>query len=432
MEVVAGGPAGGAHIAHHIPLLYGLALLAADAAHMGVEGAGAVAVGDDYIVAVGPAAAGALGGVDNHTALGGIDVGAGGGGDVDAGVVARLAGDGVDAPAGQGGNGIISPRQGPQVARLAGHVGDLGGVLPLLGLDLGVQGLGGLVQLLLHLLQQVLMGADFGDELVHLVLLGLQLVLGGHLLGLGRLLLRLGILQGGAVVRHLLLEGHQTVDHLVVILDDLLDHHVVVQQLGEIAGRKQDGPVGGLSLLLHVPHPPAEQVKLGLLVGFCLLQLHRLLGNELVIHGNLLVDVGNLLADQVDLVLQQLLFLQGAALVRLDRLQLGLNVFFLLGQLSGVPLQGVDLRLGDGGGLKHHPRPRQGQEHGQCQQQHNSAAQQPALFHSDSSFSVGQKDVCQNGQHHQQRQKSGQNGHEQLLSFLPLHNRDLPNILLDL
>ena len=66
MEVVAGGPAGGAHIAHHIPLLHGLALLAADAAHMGVEGAGAVAVGDDHIVAIRPTAAGALGCVNDH------------------------------------------------------------------------------------------------------------------------------------------------------------------------------------------------------------------------------------------------------------------------------------------------------------------------------------------------------------------------------
>ena len=251
-------------------------------------------------------------------------------------------------------------------------------------------------------------------------------------MGLGLLLLRLGLLQNGAVVGNLLLEGHQAVDHLVIILDDLLDHHVVVQQFGEIAGGEQNGPVGGLPLLLHVPHPPAEQVKLGLLVGLCLLQLRRLLGDKLVIHGDLLVDVGNLLADQVDLILQQLLFLQGVALVRLNGLQLGLNVLFLLGQLSGAPLQGVDLRLGDGGGLKHHARPRQGQEYDQRQQQHSGAAQQPALFHPDSSFSVGQKDVCQKGQHHQQRQKSGQNGHEQLLSFLPLHNRNLPNIILDL
>ena len=327
------------------------------------------------MLAVGPAGAAAQLGGGDHPALGGVDGGTLGGRDINAGVVLGLVGKGVLPVAIERGQGVLSGGQRPQEAGLADHILDLVGVLLLLPLDLRVQVVGRLFQLGLHLLQLILPGADLPDKLIDLVFLLLQLLLDGNLLLLGLLLLALGLLQSSPVRRHLGLEGLQVLHHLVVILDDLLDHHVVVQKLGKAAGGKQNGPVGDLPLLLHLPHPAAKEVELSGLVGLGLTQLLRLFGDQLVVHGNLLVDVVDLLADDLNLTLDQLLFIDGGVFVRLDGLQLVLDVLALAGQVVGVPLQRVDLRLGHGGGLQHRPRSGQGEQKRQDQEQPRRPAQ---------------------------------------------------------
>lgn len=236
----------------------------------------------------------------------------------------------------QGGQ-VVPAGQRPQEARFAGHVGDLAGQLLLRRPDLRVRGVGRRLELGLRRLHLALLAADLSDQGVHLGLLGFQLRLGRLLLRFGVLLLLAGGLQGCFIRLDLLPDGDELVHHLVVIVHDLFHHHGVVQQVGKIIGAEQDGPVGDLSLLLHLPHPLAEQLVLGPFLFLRRRQLRLLLGDELVILGDLCRDIVDLRLGGVDLLLQQGLLVQGLALVRLDGLQLLLQLRPLLLQGGGVP-----------------------------------------------------------------------------------------------
>ena len=203
----------------------------------------------------------------------------------------------------QGGQ-VVPAGQGPQEARLAGHVGDLAGQFLLRRPDLRVRRVGRRLELGLRRLHLALLAADLRDQGVHLGLLGLQLRLGRLLLCLGVLLLLAGSLQGRFVGLDLLPDGNELIHHLVVIVHDLFHHHGVVQQVGKIVGAEQDGPVGDLPLLLHLPHPLAEQLVLGPFLLLRRRQLCLLLGDELVILGDLGRNVVDLRLGRIDLLLQ--------------------------------------------------------------------------------------------------------------------------------
>ena len=70
-------------------------------------------------------------------------------------------------------------------------------------------------------------------------------------------------------------------------------------------------------MLLHVPHPLAEQLILGLLLRLCLTELLLLLGDELVVFGDLGGNGIDLRLGGVDLLLQQGLALHGVGLILL-------------------------------------------------------------------------------------------------------------------
>ena len=216
------------------------------------------------------------------------------------------------------------PRQGPQEAGLALHTRYLGGHLLLFSSDLRIQSIGGLLQLCLHGLQLILLGADLANELIYFCLLGLPLLLGGLLLLAGFLLGGFGLLQFSLVHLYLLPDGNQVVHDLVIILHDLFHHHEVVQQIAEVSGGKQDGPVGHLALLLHIANTAAEQIVLLRLVRLRLGQLHLLLLDELAVFLDLSSHVVYFFLNHVDLPLDQVLLLLGGVLVRPNVLQLGL------------------------------------------------------------------------------------------------------------
>ena len=337
---------------------------------MGVQGGDAVVMLDHHIVAIGVV----VGGDGHHTAPGGEDGRALGRGDVGAGVVARQAGNGVDAGAEGGGDFIASgDRPLPAGARVEADLprGDLGLDLLLLFDDLGfdfflfpLQGVpAGLVLRLLAL--------NLLDQGGGVRLLGIQLLLLCHQrvpLGLlvGPAGLQLGLLRLDALA-----QGGQIVHDLVVGLHDLTDKGGPVQQVGEVGRVKEDGPVGDRSRLLHGPHPLAEQLVLDFFLGLGILQLGLLIRNEGVVLGNDGLGALNLLDLGGNLPVQQAFLLQGLGLVSGDGFELPVQVLDLGGQVSLLLLVFPDLLLqlrgvGRLGGLQHHGE--HGQEHHQGQE----------------------------------------------------------------
>ena len=222
----------------------------------------------------------------------------------------------MDAPGKQRGQVIIS-RQRPHKTGFADHVVNLGGQLPLGGGDLCVGGVGGGLEFGLLRLQLVLLSGQLVDEGAHLRLLRFQVCLRRLLFLFGGLLGLTGGFQLRLVLLNLLPQGNELVHDLVVIVHDLLHHHGVVQQVRKVLGGEQDGPVGDLPLLLHIPHPLAEQLVLGLLLRLRLAELLLLLGNELIVFGDLGGNGIDLRLGGVDLLLQQGLALHGVGLILL-------------------------------------------------------------------------------------------------------------------
>ena len=231
---------------------------------MRVEGGISVAVGNLDIVSV-DAAVAHLG---DDARLGRADRRAAGGGDVGAGVVAPLAGDGVIAPV-EGGGDVGAPGQGPVPLAVLGRQG--GQLLLVLFLRRGKLLVKALV-LLLQACERALilpLGAlDLLDEPGNLRLLDLQLGPVGLLLRLELLLGAQVRLQLGFRLRQLIAGRGEGLNDAVVIVHHLGDHHGIVQQLGKGGGGEQDGQVGHAARLLHVPHLAAEE---GVLVGLLLL-----------------------------------------------------------------------------------------------------------------------------------------------------------------
>ena len=100
VAVVAGGAAGGAHLGDGLALVDLVAGRNQDAGAVAVVGLLAVAVIHNDQIAVAPHAAGGPAGEDHGAAIGGRDVGAVGGGNVNAAVVAVGAKDGAVAEVG--------------------------------------------------------------------------------------------------------------------------------------------------------------------------------------------------------------------------------------------------------------------------------------------------------------------------------------------
>ncbi|CUO77657.1 Uncharacterised protein [Flavonifractor plautii] len=269
---------------------------------MGVEGGVTVAVVDDHVIAVGVV----VGGGDHLSALAGLNGGAAGGGDVDAGMAVGLAGDGVNAVAEQRGQPVVAGQR-PQVVGLRVD-GDI--VLPALLLQLLL--LPGDLRLdlrrALHLVVQLAVelrrvGIDLVQQLLGLRHLGLLLRLLGLLLVLGRLLLRAGALQLRLKPLQLLPGRGQLLHDLVVVVHHRVNVRQAVQHVGEVLGVEEDGPIGYRPLLLHGAHPLAEQLILGLLFGLRLPALRLFLGDFLVIVGDLRVDAVQLGIDCLQLLL---------------------------------------------------------------------------------------------------------------------------------
>ena len=201
--------------------------------------------------------------------------------------------------------------------------------------------LGGL-QLLDLLGVHIALGGDLLDELIHLRLLRLKLGLLALLLG-QRLLLPLAAgLQVGLGLGHGLPRFGQLVQDLIVGVHDLPDHVDPVQQVRKIAGLEQDGPVGHVAPLLHGPHP---LLKLCLILGFLglgLLQLGLLLRDLPGILDQQVFRDLDLLVQHIQLLLHQILLVQGLALGRANAVQLLLQLCLLHGQAGLLALQGLD------------------------------------------------------------------------------------------
>lgn len=165
----------------------------------------------------------------------------------------------------------------------------------------------------------ILLGTDLANELINFCLLGLPLLLGGLLLLAGFLLGGFGLLQFSLVHLYLLPDGNQVVHDLVIILHDLFHHHEVVQQIAEVSGGKQDGPVGHLALLLHIANTAAEQIVLLRLVRLRLGQLHSFSWMSGRISRFDAVHVVYFFLNHVDLRLDQVLLLLGGVLVLPER-----------------------------------------------------------------------------------------------------------------
>ena len=114
VDVRTGRPAGGAHSGHRLALGDRVARLHQQLGAVGVVGLEAARVGEDHQVAI----SASLSGEGNHAVSGGVDGGAGGGGDVDAPVEVGLTKD--EAVAVIRGDG---PPNGPQEETAIGKLG---------------------------------------------------------------------------------------------------------------------------------------------------------------------------------------------------------------------------------------------------------------------------------------------------------------------
>ena len=269
---------------------------------MGVEGGGAVPVVDDHEVAVGPVGAGAILRHNDLSAPGRVDGDAGGGGHVNAGVAVWHVIHRVHPVAEGRGQLQIGRRQGPQPA-VAGRreldVVLLPLLLQLLLLPGDVRPDGGPLRVLCVQLPVDLrhIGVDLVQQLLGLRHLGLLLRPLGLLLLPGRLLLRAGALQLRLKPLQLLPGRGQLLHDLVVVVHHRVHIGQTVQQVGEVLGVKEDGPVGHRPLLLHGAHPLAEPLILGLLFGLRLPALRLFPGDLPVIVGDLRVDAVQLGID---------------------------------------------------------------------------------------------------------------------------------------
>ena len=269
---------------------------------MGVQGGVAVTMVNDHILTVGGVPARG----NDLAAPGRLYRGAVGRRDVNAGVAVGPAGDGMDAVA-EGGGQLVVAGQGPGVARtrIQHHV-----VLPPLLLhllllfgDVGVElGNGGVfgVQRLIDLFSA---GIDLIQQLLGLGHLFLLFGPDGLLFGTDGLLIGLALLQLGLDGLDLAAGLHQLVHHSVVVLHDLVDIGDAAEQVGKTLRGEEHRPVGHVPVLLHGPHPLAEELILLLLPGHRLHPLGLLLGDLAVVVADLRINIVDLIGDGVELLL---------------------------------------------------------------------------------------------------------------------------------
>ena len=317
---------------------------------MSVQGGVAHAVRNDHIVAVG---AGPLGD-DDRARLGSVHrTGVTHPADVGALVVGGANAAGGITPAYGGGD--IPAVHRPDIAagvsvvflslrrhlffQLLLHLLDLLLDAALLGLQLLQRGLilGGVV-------------VDLLDQLVGLVPLGAELLFLGLQFCFGGFQRRLIGFQTGFLLRNLRLQGLKVLNHPPVIVHDLVDKVQTAQQVGKAVGLEQHRPIADGAPLLHFPDPLAEQLVLSLLPLLGVRQFGFRLRNKGVVVGDLSLRVADLGVGVGDLVIQKGLFLHRRRLVVLQTVELALDLLLLFIQTGGVPLQGVDIRLGDLGG----------------------------------------------------------------------------------
>ena len=281
-------------------------------------------------------------------ALARLDGGPIGGRYIRAGVAVRLAGNGVN-PVTKGGSQPIVPCKRPQIAalRINGNIlrSALRLQLLLLAPDLGIHlGLG-----LMLLIQQLV---HFGRIRLNLVEQRLRLLhLGSLLIPLGLFLLPLALLLGpcalqvGLELLDLLAGRHQLIHNGIVVIHHVVDNGKPIQQIGKIRSPKQAGPVGDITVLLHTPHPLAEELILLLFPRHGLHSLSFLFCNLLVVESDLLCNIVQLLIDSSKLLPQQADLLGGGGLFVLNGGELAFQLLLtLLGRLL-IGDQGIYLIL---------------------------------------------------------------------------------------
>ena len=191
---------------------------------------------------------------------------------------------------------------------------------------------------------------DLLDQLVGFLPLGAELLFLRFKLRLDADQIRLTGFQPGFLLLDLRLKSLKILNHLPVIVHDLVYDIQTAQQVGKAGGLEQHRPVAHRPLLLHLPHPLAEQLILGFLPLLGVRQFRFRLRNQGVVVGDLGFRVADLGGGIGDLVIQQALFLDGRRLIVLQIAELALDLFLLLIQIGGIVLQCVDIRLRDLGG----------------------------------------------------------------------------------
>ena len=131
----------------------------------------------------------------------------------------------------------------------------------------------------------------------------------------------------------------ELLEHFVVRRSDLVDHIHPIQQIGEAAGLKQNGPIGDLSVLLHGAHPLAVAAIELRLLRQRIVQLVLFFRNEQIIFLNLFIFIVNLFLGQGNGLVDLGLFLHQIQLFRLVAGDLRRQLLLLLGDLIRLILQ---------------------------------------------------------------------------------------------
>ena len=218
---------------------------------------------------------------------------------------------------------------------------------------------------------------DLLDQLVGFLPLGAELLFLRFQFRLDADQIRPAGFQPGFLLLDLRLKILKILNHLPVIVHDLIYDIQPAQQVGKAGGLEQHRPVAHRPLLLHLPHPLAEQLILGFLPLLSVRQLRFRLRNQGVVVGDLGFRVADFGGGIGDLVIQQALFLDGRRLIVLQIAELALDLFLLLVQIGGVVFQCVDIRLRDLGGHSRGGIPRQQQDGAQ---QRRAAPQEALMF----------------------------------------------------
>ena len=362
-------------------------------------------MGNGHIVAIGRA----VGGNDDHAALGRLDGRAIGGGNITATVELLPVEGTVSIAKGRRHPGI--PRQRPQVAAGTGRATATGrfgvgvriGVVLilllllllrfllclfpgslflrlLLGRDLSLIGLfrlgnltgdaGGIILQLVHLLRidrgltgNLLNGCLHAGLLFHQIgLLCLQVSLCTLFGSFALLQLSLGI-------GYRLTGGGQIVHDLVVVIHHFRDGVDLVQQVRKAVGIEENGPIGHVAPLLHAADPLTEFIVVLGLFLFGSGQFLLLLIDLLTILLDGLLRKGDLLPQNIDLLLQQKLLVQRRILRIGQLVQLLLDIRLLFLQAGCLRLQIVNVLLGHSlrcGQCRCHGKEYHHQRHHQC------------------------------------------------------------------